>query len=86
MDGYDMGGGWVLMIIAWAAVLAVVVWAVVRIAPGARVTRGAPSELPLEILDRRLASGEIDADTYDGLRARLTGDPREPAIAARRDG
>jgi uncharacterized membrane protein len=31
------------------------------------------SERPEEILKRRLASGEIDAETYDQLRSRLGG-------------
>ncbi len=75
MDGYGMsGGGWILMILAWAALLGVIVWAVVRIFPGRAATIGASSELPLEILDRRLARGEIDPDTYDQLRAKLAGD------------
>jgi uncharacterized membrane protein len=29
-------------------------------------------ERPLDILDRRLASGEIDLETYDRLRERLS--------------
>ena len=78
MDGYGMGGiGWVVMTIVWLIVLAAVVVAVVRIFP-ARDDRPAPPrewtpppERPLEILDRRLASGEIDVDTYDQLRKRL---------------
>ena len=78
MDGYGMGGGgWVVMTLVWVVVLVVVVVAVVRIFP-ARDDRpepprgwAAPSERPLEILDRRLASGEIDVETYDKLRERL---------------
>lgn len=74
MDGYGMGGGgWILMILAWAALLGVIVWAVVRIFPGRTATTGASGEQPLETLDRRLAHGEIDLDTYDQLRAKLTG-------------
>ena len=78
MDGYGMGGiGWVVMTIVWLVVLAAVVAAVVRIFP-ARDDRPEPprawtppSERPLEILDRRLASGEIDVDTYEKLRRTL---------------
>ena len=75
MDGYGMGGGgWILMILAWAALLGLIGWAVVRIFPGRMPTTGVSGEQPLETLDRRLAHGEIDTDTYDQLRAKLTGD------------
>ncbi len=78
MDGYGMGGGdWVVMTLVWLVVLVAVVVAVVRIFP-AREDRpepprewATPPERPLEILDRRLASGEIDVETYDKLRQRL---------------
>jgi putative membrane protein len=87
MDGYDLGGGgWIMMIIAWAAVLAVIVWALVTVGPGRGFTRSAPTERPLDILDRRLARGEIDADAYDHLRTKLTGSERETAKAGSRDG
>ncbi len=80
MDGYDMGGGgWVMMIIAWSAVLAVIVWAVVTVRPGRGSARGPSAERPLDILDRRLASGDIDADAYDHLRTKLTGSERQTA-------
>ena len=35
---------------------------------------GEPEE-PLEILDRRLASGEIDVETYEQLRSKLSSRP-----------
>jgi serine/threonine-protein kinase len=42
------------------------------IEPGERYATGAAiSERPEEILDRRLASGEIDAETYEALRTKL---------------
>jgi putative membrane protein len=79
MDGYGMGGGgWILMTLVWVLLLAVIVIAVVRIFPGRDDGPGqrlpppaATPERPLEILDRRLASGEIDLETYDRLRERL---------------
>lgn len=74
MDGYDMGtGGWTMMIIFTLVVVALVIWAVARIAPRHRETTAAMTEGPREILDRRLARGEIDSDTYDQLRAKLAG-------------
>jgi putative membrane protein len=78
MDGYGMGGaGWLMMATAWVALVVIVVFAVTRIFPrhdGHDPTLGASSvapERPLAILDRRLASGEIDVETYDRLRERL---------------
>jgi putative membrane protein len=85
MDGYDMGGSWVLMIIAWAALLAVIVWAVLRVGPGGEAPSSLPTERPLQILDRRLASGELDDETYDRLRAKLKGGYREAPTAGTRD-
>jgi putative membrane protein len=80
MNGYNNmdGGGWIMMIALWAALLGVIVWAVLRIVPAlGGGTRGDAAERPREILDRRLARGEIDADTYDHLRAKLAdGNPK----------
>jgi putative membrane protein len=78
-------GGWVLMSLFWVGLLAVIVWAIARIVPGrsdharesqhsAEAPRRTGDE-PLEILDRRLASGEIDVETYDQLRANLSSRP-----------
>jgi putative membrane protein len=65
-------GWWALMMFFWVGLAGVVIWAVVR-----SVTSRDPSqpagETPEKILDRRLASGEIDTETYDQLRARLGG-------------
>lgn len=75
MDGWygDMSvGGWLLMTLFWMALLGAIVWAVASLFPSRRVTAdGLPAERPEEILDRRLARGEIDQETYDSLRARL---------------
>jgi putative membrane protein len=67
-NGMD-AGWWVLMSILWIALIALIVWAVVRLFPG---RENAPrAEDARSLLDRRLASGEIDAGTYDQLRERL---------------
>jgi putative membrane protein len=69
-------GGWVLMSLLWLAFLALIVWAAVRLFPtGDKSQRDA--EAPKDILDRRLARGEIDVETYERLRA--TVDKRAPA-------
>jgi putative membrane protein len=70
---YDsMGaGGWLLMSVLWVALIALIVWAIAQLFP--RSGRGSAdlAERPDEILDRRLASGEIDPATYDTLRGKL---------------
>ncbi len=78
MDGFHNGmdpGWWVLMSLVWIALIALIVWAAVRLLPGrsAEAPRQSEVERPEEILDRRLARGEIDPDTYDTLRAKLGG-------------
>lgn len=60
-------GGWILMIGFWVALLAVIVWAVCRLFPST------PKHDPLDLLDRRLASGDIDPAAYREARSELTG-------------
>jgi putative membrane protein len=81
---HSMGaGGWVLMALFWVALVALIVWLMAKLFP----TRGdgsrgieARSETPRETLDRRLATGELDLETYEELREQL--DPRP--LAGRR--
>ncbi len=65
-------GGWVLMAVLWVMVLALVVWVVARLWPSRSGTEKDAVEVsadgPRGILDRRLARGEIDAQTYEELR------------------
>jgi putative membrane protein len=66
--------GWLAMGVFWLILIGLIVWLVVRLLPGS--TSGGTSdtgEAPLEILDRRLASGEIDLDTWQAQRAALLG-------------
>ncbi len=75
-------GGWVLMSLFWVSLLAVAAWAIARIVPSRSREAPAPAhstplphqtaEEPVAILDRRLAAGEIDVETYDQLRSKLT--------------
>ena len=78
MYGNGWGWGWMMfMPLLWILFLGVVVWAAVRLAqPGGdrSWTSGQERrETPQEILDRRFASGEIDAETYSQARDRLAG-------------
>ena len=76
--GGGMGGGaWVVMGLFWVALIAVIIWLVVRLLPGKGETPppqapGQPTpESPFDILDRRLAHGDIDLETYNVQRAAL---------------
>jgi putative membrane protein len=76
MDGFSngmSGGWWILMTVFWVGLIAAIVWAGVRLfaRPGLADHSDGAGERPGEILDRRLASGEIDAKTYDALREKL---------------
>lgn len=65
--------GWVLMSILWVVLIAAIVWALAALFGRAdRSGSTAIADRPDEILDRRLATGEIDEKTYDALRAKLT--------------
>lgn len=90
---YWHDGGWAWMAfmpIVWIVLLGLVVWAVVRLtqhptgrdggqAPGPGSAPGwPPRETPEEILDRRFASGEIDAATYTEARERLAAHRPKP--------
>ncbi len=71
--GWGMGlAGWIFMALFWIVVIGLIVWAVIALLPGARTTGGrAGHEGPREILDRRFALGEIDAEQYRRAREEL---------------
>jgi len=76
MMGWYGGGmgllGWLAMGLFWLILLGLIVWLVTRLLPaGSGGTTLPTGESPLEILDRRLASGEIDLDTWQAQRAAL---------------
>ena len=70
-------GGWLLMALLWGSFLAVIVWAITRLFPRGRSRTGeldAPGdgENADSALDRHLAAGDIDEDTYVRQRSDLT--------------
>ncbi len=67
-NGWD-AGWWVLMSVLAVALVALVVWAIMRLLP-ARPSAASEDDAQAT-LDRRLASGEIDTSTYDELRKRI---------------
>ena len=71
--GNGMGSlGWLGMGVFWLILLGLIVWLVVRLLPssGDGATRST-GESALQILDRRLASGELDTQAWQAQRAAL---------------
>lgn len=80
--GSGMSGGlWVVMGLFWIVLITAIIWLVVRLLPSGARTGATPVTAsdpvspqlpsPLEILDGRLAHGEIDLETYQAHRAAL---------------
>jgi putative membrane protein len=82
-NGYGLGAaGWLLMMLFWIVLIALVVFALVRVFAdrGERPSEpGQRAQEPHEILKRRLAGGEIDVDTYEQLSSKLG----PPSLAGR---
>ena len=67
--GYGNGGWWMLSMGAfWVVLVAVVIWAGMRLSRHTDAPTGAKVESPRHILDRRFASGEIDEAQYAQAR------------------
>ena len=66
------GFGMVLMVLVWGGLIGLAVWAVSR---SSRWNQNAVAggESPRQILDRRFASGELDAEEYASARRVLEG-------------
>jgi putative membrane protein len=66
--------GWLGMGVFWLILLGLIVWLVMRLLPGSGggTTRNT-GESALEILDRRLANGQIDLEPWQTQRAALLG-------------
>ena len=77
--GGGMGPGmWAFMGLFWVALIALIIWLVVKLLPSKAQPAAPPvsaqgpvPESPLEILDRRFARGEVDLETYKAQRAAL---------------
>lgn len=71
--GWGMGYGWIFMLVFWVLLVGLVLWAVSRLAP--RSVEGKESggrrESTLEVLQRRLANGEISTEEYLRIRDEL---------------
>jgi putative membrane protein len=76
MMGWYGGGmagfGMLAMGVFWLAPLGLIIWLVVRLLPASGGGTSRPAgESALEILDRRLASGGIDLETWQAQRGAL---------------
>ncbi|MFK4084881.1 SHOCT domain-containing protein [Kribbella sp. NPDC020789] len=73
--GWGWGGMMIVMPLVWIALTAVIVLGVLKVTqrPDRSQSDQARRETAQEILDRRFASGEIDADAYAQTKARLAG-------------
>jgi putative membrane protein len=74
MFGSGLGIYFVVFIVFWLLLLVGLVWLVSSLVRGRndRPSQMQGRESPLEVLDRRLASGEIDVEEYTKVRERLT--------------
>ena len=76
MWGFHDGMGWWMlfggmgMMAFWAIFIGLVVWSVSRVA-GGREKRGEQSQSPIDIVERRLARGEISMDEFEDLKRAL---------------
>jgi len=73
-NGQMTVGGWIFSILGMLAILLLVLAAVIWLVRDSNRDGGrpdAPSMAARDILDRRLASGEIDVERYEYLRQTL---------------
>lgn len=78
-DGQGHSGfgpaAWLLMVVFWIALIALIVFLVLKLLPGSNPpggpSAGGRQESPEEIVDRMFALGEIDEETYRSRRSAL---------------
>jgi len=73
--GNGMGSlGWLGMGLFWLLLLGLIMWLVMRLLPdGTGRTPRPTGDSAMEILDRRMASGQIDVTDWKAQRAALQG-------------
>ncbi len=67
----NAGVGMLMMLLIWGGLIALGIWTVTRLTRSSPPTR--PEETPRQILDRRFAGGEINAEEYAQNRHILEG-------------
>lgn len=68
-NGAGAGIALLVMMLGWGTLIAFGIWAVARLTRSD--ARPTPAETPRQILDRRLANGEIDGEQYAETRRLL---------------
>ena len=79
MNGYGTGGGgggWIVLLVVMAVLIGLAVFAIVRLFGGGHGATGdggltEADSTPRDLLDRRLARGEIDPETHEAIADRL---------------
>jgi putative membrane protein len=79
-DGWGGYGaiGMVLMVVIWGGLIALAAWGIAR-ATRSQTHVAVQTEPPRAILDRRFASGEMDAEAYAQARRILEGQATDPS-------
>ena len=70
--GWGMGLMMFLGVLFWGAIIALIVWVVVRLT-GRGTASGGGKQNPLDIARERYARGEITREQYEQLKKDLTG-------------
>lgn len=73
MYGYPFGADGVFMVLFWVFVVALVVWVVLALSRGQAPRADRTSSAALQILEERLARGEIDAEEFRVRRDAIAG-------------
>ncbi len=76
---YGWNGWMVAVMLAWPVLLGLGIWAVVALTRDRTHTQKVTRETPVEILNRRLAAGEITEEEYARTRHVLNNGGREAA-------
>ncbi|WP_211341515.1 SHOCT domain-containing protein [Myceligenerans xiligouense] len=86
--GSGMGAGWILVLVLWIALIVLITWAVTTLlhASGNEGEKRGSADAAAEVLDRRLAAGEISSEEYQRVRDQLAasrGESRQPSTPGR---
>ncbi|GAB3175609.1 hypothetical protein GCM10027059_49310 [Myceligenerans halotolerans] len=89
--GSGMGAGWIFMLVLWIVLIVLITWAVTTLlhTSGNEGGQRGSTETPEEILERRLAAGEIGTEEYQHVHDQLAasrGEPRRPVMPGRSTG
>jgi putative membrane protein len=80
--GWWMASGWLWMIVFWA----LIIWGIARLARGDDRRTSTREQTPLEVLERRYASGELTDEQFESMRRRLAGEQTKGQSAGQGSG